>query len=84
MCLVAKHVETNPLNRMKNKQCQTKTEIINNRYRVRNYFLHASKISAKVINIFLALFHLEKVAKNSFNCTFAIQNTFPIYEFQIP
>lgn len=53
MCFVTKKVETNPLNRMKNDQSQSETQIINHRNRIGNNLLHGvKKLMVKVGNKF--------------------------------
>ena len=47
MGLIAKNMETNPLNWMKNNQSKTETQIINYGNGIRNQFLHALKICRK-------------------------------------
>jgi len=43
MSLIAKNIETNPLNRMKDTQCQSETKVINNRNGIRNQLFHNYK-----------------------------------------
>ena len=47
MCLVAKNIETNPLNRMKHNQTQSEAQIINHRNGIGYKFFHRAKIDCK-------------------------------------
>ena len=52
--LIAKNIQANPLNWVKNHKTHAKEQIINDRYRVRNNFLHRKKMSAKITKLILA------------------------------
>ena len=71
MRFITKKIETNPLNRMKNDQSQSETQIINNRNRIGNYLLHGvKKLMVKVGNKFELIDELKLKLQLNHNCFF--------------
>jgi hypothetical protein len=47
VCPITKHVQANPLNRMKHQQCDEKQQHRDQRQRIGNNFLHRTKTKGK-------------------------------------